>query len=133
MQQPIYVQGLAHKGEAAPLLQLHVPLAQDGRYIGELLGEYSVDSLLRYGTPTEIMARYAMTMLDSRGQVLAGTPLTPRKQNATDLLRWRTVANEDEAPVAPWATVWCCAHRPTAPRWAWWAAACSGWWARSAR
>jgi len=101
MQQPIYVQGLAHKGEAAPLLQLHVPLAQDGRYIGELLGEYSVDSLLRYGTPTEIMARYAMTMLDSRGQVLAGTPLTPRKQNATDLLRWRTVANEDEAPVAP--------------------------------
>lgn len=101
MQQPIYVQGLAHKGEAAPLLQLHVPLAQDGRYIGELLGEYSIDSLLRYGTPTEIMARYAMTMLDSRGQVLAGTPLTPRKQNATDLLRWRTVANEDEAPVAP--------------------------------
>nr|WP_216295550.1 PAS domain-containing sensor histidine kinase [Delftia acidovorans]MCA1071411.1 Sensor protein FixL [Delftia acidovorans] len=101
MQQPIYVQGLAHKGEAAPLLQLHVPLAQDGRYIGELLGEYSVDSLLRYGTPTEIMARYAMTMLDSRGQVLAGTPLTPRKQTATELLRWRTVANEDEAPVAP--------------------------------
>src|SRR5256885_1953993 len=101
MQQPIYVQGLAHKGEAAPLLQLHVPLAQDGRYIGELLGEYSIDSLLRYGTPTEIMARYAMTMLDSRGQVLAGTPLTPRKQTATELLRWRTVANEDEAPVAP--------------------------------
>ena len=29
MQQPIYVQGLAHKGEAAPLLQLHVPLAQE--------------------------------------------------------------------------------------------------------
>ncbi len=101
MQQPIYLQGQAHPGEPAPLLQLHVPLTRDGRYIGELLGEYSVDSLLRYGTPTEIMARYAVTMLDSRGQVLAGTPLTPRRRTATELLRWRTVANEDELAVAP--------------------------------
>ncbi|MEG0558165.1 MAG: PAS domain-containing sensor histidine kinase, partial [Comamonas sp.] len=69
MLQPIYVQQPASKGEMAPLLQLHVPILSNNRYVGELLGEFSVDSLLRYGTPTEIMARYAVTMLDSQGQV----------------------------------------------------------------
>ena len=100
MLQPIYVQQPASKGEMAPLLQLHVPILSNNRYVGELLGEFSVDSLLRYGTPTEIMARYAVTMLDSQGQVLAGTPLMPRK-TPTELLRWRGVANEEKLAVAP--------------------------------
>lgn len=100
MQQPIYVQGTAHQGEIAPLLQLHVPLLNGGRFMGEVLGEYSIDSLLRYGTPTEVMARYAVTMLDSQGYVLAGTPLAPRNV-PSEWLYWRNGANEYEVAVSP--------------------------------
>ena len=33
---------------------------------GVVLGEYSIDSLLRYGTPTEVLARYADGFEDLR-------------------------------------------------------------------
>ena len=39
-----------------------------------MLGEYSIDSLLRWHVPTEVLARYAVTLMDARNQVLAGTP-----------------------------------------------------------
>ena len=65
-----------------------------------VLGEYSIDSLLRYGTPTEVLARYAVTLLDGKNQVLAGTPLGPRNA-ATQLLPWTRHANEYEVPVSP--------------------------------
>ena len=71
MLQPIYVQDKAVPNELPPMLQLHVPISTSNRYAGELLAEFSVDSLLRYGTPTEVMARYAITLLDRDGQVLA--------------------------------------------------------------
>ena len=100
MLQPIYVQEKASPDDLPPLLQLHVPISNNSRYIGELLAEFSVDSLLRYGTPTEVMARYAITMMDSEGQVLAGTPLPPRK-TPSELLHWRAIANEYEVPVSP--------------------------------
>ena len=100
MLQPIYVQSPAQPNEPPPLLQLHVPVANNGRYVGELLAEFSVDSLLRYGTPTEVMARYAVTMLDNQGHVLAGTPLAPRK-TPSDVLHWRLNADQYEVPVSP--------------------------------
>ncbi|QXZ11042.1 PAS domain S-box protein [Comamonas sp. Y33R10-2] len=98
--QPIYMQESAAQGELPPLLQLHVPISHNSRYQGELLAEFSLDSLLRYGTPTEVLARYAITMLDERKHVLAGTPLSPRK-TPTELLHWRALANEYAVPVAP--------------------------------
>lgn len=101
MLQPIYVQSLGRDGEPSPLLQLHVPINSNNRYVGELLGEFSVDSLLRYGTPTEVMARYAITMRDSHGHILAGTPLTLRKRTPSELLNFRAIANEYEVPVSP--------------------------------
>ena len=100
MLQPIYVQEKATPSDPPPLLQLHVPISNNSRYSGELLAEFSVDSILRDGTPTEVMARYAITMLDSQGQVLAGTPLAPRK-TPSELLHWRAIANEYEVPVSP--------------------------------
>ena len=100
MLQPIYVQDKAVPNELPPMLQLHVPISSSNRYAGELLAEFSVDSLLRYGTPTEVMARYAITLMDSEGQVLAGSPLTPRK-TPSELLHWRAIANEYEVPVSP--------------------------------
>ncbi len=96
--QPIYSQPLLTSSDAVPLLQLQVPLAPQGRFGGVVLAEYSIDSLLRYGTPTEVLARYAVTLLDGGNHVLAGTPLAPRS-NA--LLPWTTKANAYEVPVSP--------------------------------
>ncbi|WP_027016081.1 PAS domain-containing sensor histidine kinase [Comamonas composti] len=102
MQQPVYMQSSMKPGQITPLLQLHVPLTRNGRYLGEILGEFSIDSLMRYSTPTEVMARYAVTMLDGEGQTLAGTSLTPRKSTLPlELLRWRRIANEYSVAVAP--------------------------------
>ncbi|GKT25229.1 PAS domain S-box protein [Acidovorax sp. SUPP3334] len=99
LQQPVYAQPTGTEGETAPLLQLQVPLAAQGKFTGVVLAEYSIDSLLRYGTPTEVLARYAVTLLDGRDQVLAGSALTPRA--ASGLLPWTVRANEYEVPVSP--------------------------------
>ena len=56
-QQPVYSQPALKEGEPAPLLQLQVPLNAQGNFAGVVLGEYSVDNLLRHGTPTELLAR----------------------------------------------------------------------------
>ncbi|ART51898.1 PAS domain-containing sensor histidine kinase [Acidovorax carolinensis] len=98
--QPVYSQPIATQGDSTPLLQLQVPLNQQGKFSGVVLGEYSTDSLLRYGTPTEVLARYAVTLLDGKNQVLAGTPLA-RRNPSTQLLPWSPSANEYEVPVSP--------------------------------
>jgi len=98
LQQPVYSQPVGIGGEPAPLLQLQVPLSAQGKFSGVVLGEYSIDSLLRYGTPTEVLARYAVTLLDGNNQILAGTPLPPR---AVGLLPWSAPPNEYEVPVSP--------------------------------
>jgi len=100
LQQPVYAQSVALAGEPAPLLQLQVPLNSTGGFGGVVLGEYSVDSLLRYGTPTEVLARYAVTMLDGSGKLLAGTALPPRASD-NPLRWWHEHANEYEVPVSP--------------------------------
>ncbi len=100
LQQPVYSQPIATQGDPTPLLQLQVPLHQRGKFSGVVLGEYSIDSLLRYGTPTEVLARYAVTLLDGKNQVLAGTPLA-RRNPGTQLQAWSPSANEYEVPVSP--------------------------------
>ena len=100
LQQPVYAQQSATDGETTPLLQLQVPINVQGQFGGVVLGEYSIDSLLRYGTPTEVLARYAVTLLDAKGQVLAGTPLAPRHRSA-QWLPWSAQANAYEVPVSP--------------------------------
>lgn len=100
LQQPVYAQPAASPENSAPLLQLHTPLNNQGRFSGVVLGEYSIDSLLRYGTPTEVLARYAVTLLDNNGQVLAGTPLGPRNSGG-QLLPWAQRAHVYEVPVSP--------------------------------
>lgn len=82
-----------------PLLQLQVPLQAQGRFAGVVLAEYSLDSLLRYATPTEVLARYAITLLDPHHNVLAGTPLAPRRAASWVPWYWRT--NAYQVPVAP--------------------------------
>src|SRR5690606_34330028 len=66
---------------------------------GVVLGEYSVDNLLRYGAPSELLARYALTLLDGHGRVLAGVPLAPRER--TEWTPWARRTTSYEVPVSP--------------------------------
>jgi PAS domain S-box-containing protein len=99
LQQPVYSQRPAN-ASGAPLLQLHIPLIDKTRFVGVVLAEYSVDGLYRYGVPAEVSARYAISLLDDKGQRLAGTSVPPRNA-ASSLLPWVNPVNEFEVPVSP--------------------------------
>jgi PAS domain S-box-containing protein len=99
LQQPVYT--LPGASAASPTaLQLHTPLAERGQFAGVILAEYSVDGLLRYGLAPETSAKYAVALLDARGNVLAGSTLAPRR-GASQLLPWATRSNSYEVPVSP--------------------------------
>lgn len=99
LQQPVYSQPIAGT-EGTGLLQLHVPLADQGKFGGVILGEYSIDGLMRYGVPAEVSAKYAVALLDGKGRILAGTSVPPRNP-ATNLLPWASQPNDYEVPVSP--------------------------------
>ena len=100
LQQPVYSQPAAGT-DSTGLLQLHIPLTEQGRFSGVILGEYSIDSLLRYGVPAEVTAKYAVALLDGKNRVLAGASVPPRNP-AASLLPWTTPqAPEYEVPVSP--------------------------------
>jgi PAS domain S-box-containing protein len=99
LQQPVYSQPAAGS-DSTGLLQLHVPLSEQGRFAGVILGEYSIDGLLRYGVPAEVSAKYAVALLDGKGRVLAGSSV-PARNPATQLLPWAQHPNEYEVPVSP--------------------------------
>ena len=71
MQQPVYSEPNASKAKP-PLLELHLPFSKQGRVGGELLAEYSIDSILQLGALADFRTKYAVALLDSHGQVLAG-------------------------------------------------------------
>ncbi len=98
LRQPIYSRPLGEDPRQATLM-LQVPLAEQGRFAGTVMGEYSVDGLMRFGMPPEIMARYAVALLDDRGRVLAGSLQTPG--GVLRLLPWSAEALQHEVPVSP--------------------------------
>ena len=97
--QPVYSQPVGGT-DGNSLLQLHIPIIDQGRFAGVVMGEYSIDGLLRYGTPTEVQARYAVTLLDADNRLLAGTPLLGR-EGAGSMLPWSRTGSQYEVPVAP--------------------------------
>ena len=99
LQQPVYSQPVGGTNSLG-LLQLHTPITEQAHFAGVVLGEYSIDGLLRYGTPTEVQAKYALTLLDGEGRLLAGTAL-PERNATTRLVPWATEASEYEMPVSP--------------------------------
>ena len=99
LHQPVYAQRSASADNPSPL-QLHIPLTDKSRFAGVVLAEYSVDGLFRYGVPSEVSARYAVSLLDAKGKRLAGTSI-PARNAATSLFPWITPANEYEVPVSP--------------------------------
>lgn len=98
LRQPIYSRPLGEDARNATLM-LHVPLSEQGRFSGTIMGEYSIDGLMRFGIPPEIMARYAVALVDDRGRVLAGSLQTPT--SVLRLLPWSNPPLEHEVPVSP--------------------------------
>ena len=98
LRQPIYSRPLGEDPRQATLM-LQVPLTEQGRFSGSVMGEYSVDGLMRFGMPPEIMSRYAVALLNDQGQVLAGS-----LQSASPVIRllpWTEPPLEHEVPVSP--------------------------------
>jgi PAS domain S-box-containing protein len=101
LMQPIY--GLTEpeqgKDSTLPMLQLHTPLTNDkGQFSGVLMAEYPLESLLRYGVPTEILAKYAISLVNAKGLTLAGQTIPAR----THLFPWPSPeGNEFRVPVSP--------------------------------
>ena len=70
------------------------------KFGGVIMGEYSIDGLLRFGVPTEVAAKYAVTLVDDKNMVLAGN-LPPPRNPAARLLPWSENAASYEIPVSP--------------------------------
>jgi len=103
LRQPVYSRPLNPKSisNAAPsTLQILIPLDDQGKFSGAIMGEYTIDGLLRFGVPTEVTAKYAVTLLDDKNNVLAGN-LPPPGNPAVRLLPWSEGASEYEIPVSP--------------------------------
>jgi PAS domain S-box-containing protein len=98
-QQPAYVQPLGTPSDT-PFLQMHLPLTDRARFSGVMLAEYSVDGLYRYGVPTEVTSRYAISLQDAKGGLLAGTAI-PAQKTVKNLLPWTSPTNEYAMPVSP--------------------------------
>jgi len=99
LRQPVFSQPAAGSDPPA-MLQLHIPLFDQGLFAGMVLGEFSIDGLLRYGVPPEVSARYAVSLLDDKSGLLAGNTVNPREAG-TRLLPWTDRTNEYEVPVSP--------------------------------
>jgi PAS domain S-box-containing protein len=99
LRQPVFSQPVAG-GDPPGMLQLHIPLYDQGLFAGAVVGEFSIDGLLRYGVPPELSARYAVALLDAKNGVLAGNTVNPRDAG-TRLLPWSEHTNEYEVPVSP--------------------------------
>ena len=98
LRQPVYSRPFGEDARNATLM-LHVPLSEQGRFSGTIMGEYSIDGLMRFGIPPEIMARYAVALVDDRDRVLAGSLQAP--ESVLRLLPWSNPPLEHEVPVSP--------------------------------
>lgn len=83
-------------------MQLHSPLSNgQGKFNGVILAEYTMEGLLRYGIPTEVLAKYAVALLDGDGRVLAGQSIASRAPLWSLLPVKDNPHNDYEIPVSP--------------------------------
>ena len=96
---PIYSKPQARPGLDSTL-ELHLPLIEKARFKGTLMAIYSVDAMFRYGIPNEINAKYAVSLQDEQGKLLAGTIMSEGKLKRK-LLPWASPINTYDMPVSP--------------------------------
>ncbi len=102
LMQPIYGQISTDEDKDNPVLQLHTPLTNDqGRFNGVILAEYSMEGLLRYGIPTEVLSKYAVALQNSEGKLIAGQTIPKRVHLWSLLPGTQRMDNDYEIPVSP--------------------------------
>lgn len=99
LRQPIYAEPVRYTNATYGLLLL-IPLHEANHFSGALMVEYSIDGLLRFGVPPEVMARYAVALLNRQRQVMAGS-LQGTHRNALQRLPWSTQPQAYEVAVSP--------------------------------
>ena len=87
LRQPVYHQPPKDDSALPPLLQLQVPIMTNGNFGGAVMAEFSADNLLRYAAPTEVLARYAVSLLDIHGTPVAGNTATAPAQKLPQILQ----------------------------------------------
>jgi PAS domain S-box-containing protein len=104
LMQPIYGQmdTEAERDSQMSVLQLHTPLSTNqGRFSGVILAEYSMEGLLRYGIPTEVLAKYAVALQDGNNRLLAGQTIPERTALWSLLPGSGNKYNDYQVPVSP--------------------------------
>ena len=96
---PIYSKPQVRPGLDSTL-ELHLPLIEKAKFKGTLMALYSVDAMFRYGIPNEINAKYAISLQDEQGKLLAGTTMSEGKLKRK-LLPWASPINTYDMPVSP--------------------------------
>jgi PAS domain S-box-containing protein len=99
LHQPIYSSPL-HPEDKSPTLMLLLPMAETLNFSGTVMAEYSIDGLLRFGVPSEVTARYAVSLLDDQQHMLAGI-MPPQPNRLLTGLPWVGQPTEYEVPVSP--------------------------------
>ena len=99
--QPIYTQPHFVEGLPPPLLQFQSPLVGTRSFGGTVLAEFSVDSLMRYAAPSDLLANYAVTVMDEHGATIAGTVQHPRQQASSWSFLPEPQATEYKVPISP--------------------------------
>ncbi len=69
---PVYSRPFRN-GNGPYVFQSHVPIIERGSFMGAIVAEYAVDSMLRYFVPAEVAQRHVFTLLDLHEQVLSST------------------------------------------------------------
>lgn len=100
MRQPIYSEPMRYDEDSYRLL-LWIPLYNADHFQGALMVEYSIDSLLRFGVPPEVMARYAVALLNRQRQVVAGSLQGTTPRHSPQRLPWSAQPQAHEVAVSP--------------------------------
>lgn len=87
------------QGSDATLLLL-VPVMQGEQLVGSLMAELSIDGLLRYGVPGEVLTKYAVALVDAGDNILAGS-MPQVKRLMARWLPWAGQQSEHQVAVSP--------------------------------
>lgn len=99
LRQPVYSPPMGTLSRDKTIMLL-VPLNDQGRFSGVIMAEYAIDGLLRFGVPSEVMARYAVALTGEDDTVLAGSLQTTDARRLRQF-PWSPPAPAYQVPVSP--------------------------------
>jgi PAS domain S-box-containing protein len=80
-------------------LQLHIPILSNNEFKGVVMIEYTLEGLLRFTVPAEVVARHAVSLVDADNNLLAGQSIKPRT-GLFEYSPWESKAYEYTVPVS---------------------------------